>query len=60
MEQRQDFFKIYSNIPPEERRNVVVVIGDQPISWLIAYQEIKNDTKLGAKILKMLKDLEII
>ncbi|MEK6913810.1 MAG: hypothetical protein AABW47_04035 [Nanoarchaeota archaeon] len=56
----EDFFKIYSSIPLEERNNTLVVIKDTPISWVLAYQEIKNKTKLGQQILKILKDLEII
>lgn len=57
---KEDFFKVYSNLPIEERNKVVAVVEEQPISWNLAYQEIKNETKLGEKILKMLKELEII
>jgi hypothetical protein len=60
MTNEEDFFKVYSNIPIEERNNVVVVVNKQPISWQLAYQEIKNKTELGKKILKMLGELNII
>jgi len=62
MEKQEDFFKVYSNIPikVKERRNVVVVIDNQAVSWSLASQEIKNNTKLGQKLLKILKNLEII
>ena len=60
MVKEEDFFKIYSSIPIEERNNTVVVIEEKPISWSLAYQEIKNKTKLGQKILKILKSLDII
>ena len=60
MKEKEDFFKIYSNIPIEERKNVVVVTDEQPISWSLAYQEIKNETELGEKIFKILKELDII
>ncbi len=60
MAEKEDFFKVYSNIPLEERNNVVVVVKNQPISWVLAYQEIKNDTELGQKILNILKELDII
>ena len=56
----EDFFKVYSNIPIEERNNAIVVIKNKPISWNLAYQEIKNRTELGQKILKVLKSLDII
>ena len=57
---KEDFFKVYANVPIEERNNVVVVVEEKPISWNLAYQEIKNNTKLAEKILKILKELEII
>jgi len=60
MVKEEDFFKIYSSIPIEERNNTVVVIEGKPISWVLAYQEIKNKTRLGQKILKILKSLGII
>lgn len=60
MIKEEDFFKIYSNIPLEERNNAIVVIKNKPISWNLAYQEIKNKTKLGQEILKILKRLDII
>jgi len=60
MDKTEDFFKVYSGLPIDERDNVVVVIGKAPISWNLAYHEIKNNTKNGEKILKTLKELEII
>ena len=57
---KEDFFKVYSNIPFQERQKVVAVINSQPISWALAFQEIKNETELGEKILKILKELDII
>lgn len=60
MELKEEFFRIYANLPIEERKNVVVVINKQPISWNIAYIEIKNNTKLGQQILKILKKLDIL
>ncbi len=60
MEGVEDFFKVYSSIPLEERSNVVVVLDNKSISWGLAYQEIKNNTENGKKILKTLKELKII
>lgn len=60
MEGAEDFFKVYAGLPIDERDNVVVVINKEPISWNLAYQEIKNNTKNGEKILKILKELEVI
>lgn len=60
MEIKEQFFKIYSGVPIAERSQVVVVIKEEPISWHLAYQEIKNNTERGKKILKMLKALGIL
>ena len=60
LERSEDFFKVYSEVPLDERKLVIVVIDKEPISWNLAYQEIKNNTKRGEKILKILKELKII
>ena len=60
MNEREEFFKIYGNLPIEERNNIVAVINKEPISWNIAYLEIKRDTKLGKDILKTLKSIGIL
>jgi hypothetical protein len=54
------FFKVYSNLPMNLRKEVIVVIDKEPISWEVAYLEIKNKTGLGTKILKNLIELHII
>lgn len=54
------FMKVFSNLPIEERNQVVVVIDDQPISWNMAYNEIRHKTELGKKISKKLIELNII
>jgi len=60
MEKKEEFFKVYSSLPLEEREKVVIVIKNEPISWNLAYQEIKNETGRGHKILKTLKELGIL
>ena len=60
IEGAEDFFKVYSELPIDERKMVVAVIDEEPISWSLAYQEIRNNTERGKKILKILKKLRII
>jgi len=57
---KEEFFRIYSSLPLEEREKVIVIIDDEPISWNLAYQEIKHNTNRARNILKVLKELEII
>lgn len=59
------FLKVYSNLPLNAREEVILVVKnikgkDTPISWNVAYFEIKNNTKLGEIILKKLIELKII
>ena len=54
------FFKAYSNLPEDERGQVIVVIDGKPHSWNKAYDEIKAETELGEKILNRLGELGVI
>ena len=61
MGNREEFLKVYSNLPINLRKEVILVLDDNgPISWEVAYLEINNKTQLGEKILKKLADLKII
>ena len=58
---KDQFFKIYANLPLNLRSEIVLVLPDRgPITWNVAYTEINNDTKLGELILKKLEELKII
>jgi hypothetical protein len=54
------FFRVYSGLPLEERKNTIVIIDQEPISWSLAYEEINNGTEKGKKIIKILKELGIV
>lgn len=61
MGNREDFLKVYSNLPLNLRKEVILVLKEKgPITWEVAYIEIENKTKLGNIILKKLKELKII
>ena len=58
---KEKFLKVYYNLPISLRREVVLVLEeDGPITWNVAYLEIKNNSELGEKILKQLEELKII
>lgn len=57
---KERFLKIYSNMPLNLRDDIVLVFEGKPITWNVAYLEIKNNTNLGQKILKELKELDLI
>jgi hypothetical protein len=54
------FHKVYDNLPLEERKQVVLVLGKEPISWEVARNEVVNSTERGNTILQKLIQLEII
>lgn len=58
---RERFLKIYAGLPLNLRDEIILVLPDRgPITWDIAYLEVKKNTKLSEEILKMLNELNII
>jgi len=57
---RENFLKIYANMPLNLRDEIILVFEEKPITWNVAYLEIKLNTDLGTKILKELRDLKFI
>lgn len=57
---KEQFLKIYANLPEPEREQIIAVIDGKTYSWNVAYNEIINDTSLGKKILKKMEELELI
>lgn len=60
MGRKERFFKVYANLPLGLREEIILVIGNEPITWKVAYLEISENTKLGEKILEKLEALEFI
>lgn len=59
-EKREKFLKVYYNLPLKIREEVILDLNDKPISWNVAYIEVKNKTEVGEIILQKLADLKII
>ncbi len=57
---RDDFLRVYSNLPMDVRKEIVLVIENQPITWNVAFEEINHGTLLGEQILKKLVQLDFI
>ncbi|NQU82425.1 MAG: hypothetical protein HQ539_00550 [Parcubacteria group bacterium] len=57
---KERFLKIYANLPLNIRREIICVVDDEPVTWNASYLEIRNNTKIGEKILTKLADFEII
>lgn len=60
-QQKQQFYKVFSNLPINLREEIILVIsGKGPITWQVAFLEVDNDTEIGRIILEKLSDLKII
>lgn len=57
---RAKFLRIYADIPDDLRNDIICVVDNKPYTWNTAYLEIKNDSSLGEKILKVLGDTGIL
>ena len=54
------FLQAYSNLPLNARKEIVLVVNDEPITWNVAYLEVLGNTPLGEDILKKLEELKIL
>ena len=59
-ELRSNFFRKYANLPLGMRTEIVLVVGDEPITWNVAYLEIKAGSSKAEQILNGLKELDLI
>ncbi|HEU4966997.1 MAG TPA: hypothetical protein VFT53_06005 [Candidatus Saccharimonadales bacterium] len=54
------FFRTYANLPLGARTEIVAVVDNEPITWNVAYLEIKAASTKANHILHELKALELI
>lgn len=58
---REKFFKIYANLPLGVRQEIILVLDDnRPITWDVAFIEVKTKSPLSESILGKLEKLQII
>lgn len=57
---REKFLKIYANLPIGVRQEIILVLDGKPITWNVAFIEVKVETALSEVILKKLKKLKFI
>jgi len=57
---RERFLKIYADIPLNMRKEIVMVLDKEPVTWNVVYIEVSNSTEKSKKILKILMELKII
>ena len=61
---REKFLRAFANLPLNTRQEIILVLEEkgvkQPITWEVAYFEIKNNTPRSEKILQKLQELNLI
>ena len=57
---RDKFHRVYASLPLGVRREIILVINDEPITWEVVYNEIDSQTELSSTILDKLSKLGII
>lgn len=57
---KDKFMKAYANLIEDERDEIVVIVEEKPYTWNRAFDEIKNDTELGKKMLEKMTEIGIL
>ena len=61
---REKFLKAFANLPLNTREEIILVLEEggmkQPITWKVAYFEVKNNTSRSEEILKKLEGLGLV
>ncbi len=57
---RERFLKIYADIPLNLRKEIIIVLDKEPLTWNVAYVEVFNKTIRSSQILKKLREMRII
>jgi len=60
MDRNSQFLKIYANLPLNQRNEIIVVLGEEELTWNEAKIEIANNTEKGKEILEKLVRLGIL
>ena len=60
MELKESFLKVYANLPLNLRDEIILVLEGEPITWKVAFLEVKEDTANGDTVLEMLSELDFI
>ncbi|MFH1233823.1 MAG: hypothetical protein V1649_04220 [Patescibacteria group bacterium] len=59
MENKEQFLKIYANLPLGVRQEIILVLDGRPITWDVAYIEVISDTPLAKTILEKLAEIQL-
>ena len=54
------FLKLLATVPIPLRDEIIGIVDEKPVSWNVAYGEIKQDTENAENLLQHFKNIELI
>ena len=57
---RERFLKIYADLPLAIRKEIILVMDKEPMTWNAVYVEVFNSTSKSTIMLRKLEELKII
>ena len=60
MDKKNQFLKIYANLPQGSREEIIAVVKNEPYTWQSAKLEVEQDPPIGKEILEILVQLKIL
>ena len=57
---KEQFLKIYADLPLVLRKEIILVLDKEPVTWNAAYVEVFNNTEESKIMLKKLREMGII
>lgn len=58
---KSKFLKAFANLPEKVKsEEVIAVVDEKPYTWVAAAIEIKGDSATGKRILRILKELNVL
>ena len=60
VDKRETFLRAFSNLPLQSRKEIILVLEEGPITWEVAYLEVRNNTEKSKVILNKLEALRLI
>ena len=57
---KERFLKTFANLPLGVRKEIVLLLNEEPITWDVAFIEVNNDTEMSTPILENLEKMGII
>ncbi len=59
-ELKAKFLALVANVPLKLRDEIIALIDDKPVSWNVAYGEVKFDSNASKKIIERMRQIGVL